>query len=379
MNRKLYLIAVAVAVFTAPLMAQGNGAFPIAGVTLDSAGNLYGTTESGGAFGFGTVFKLSTSGVETVLYSFQGGTDGNEPEGGVILDSAGNLYGTTYQGGAYKMGTVFKVSVGGGETVLHSFPGGTDGANPNASLVFDSAGNLYGTTIGGGSASCIGGCGTVFKVSSTGEEAVLYAFTQTNDDGGHPNGALIFDSAGNIYGTTQAGGANADGTVFKLSSTSEETVLYSFKGGTDGQAPYDALVQDSAGNLYGTTRYGGGTTNYGTIFRLSPKGVETVFSFKTITAGVNTFAGLVRDSAGNLYGTTPYGGVNISGNVFKLSPGGKEILYSFKTQGDGNTPQGGVTRDSEGNLYGTTEQGGNGFGTVFKISAAGKETILYSF
>lgn len=379
MNRKLYLIAVAVAVFTAPLMAQGNGAFPIAGVTLDSAGNLYGTTESGGAFGFGTVFKLSTSGVETVLYSFQGGTDGNEPEGGVILDSAGNLYGTTYQGGAYKMGTVFKVSVGGGETVLHSFPGGTDGANPNASLVFDSAGNLYGTTIGGGSASCIGGCGTVFKVSSTGEEAVLYAFTQTNDDGGHPNGALIFDSAGNIYGTTQAGGANADGTVFKLSSTNEETVLYSFKGGTDGQAPYDALVQDSAGNLYGTTRYGGGTTNYGTIFRLSTKGVETVFSFKTITAGVNTFAGLVRDSAGNLYGTTPYGGVNISGNVFKLSPGGKEILYSFKTQGDGNTPQGGVIRDSEGNLYGTTEQGGNGFGTVFKISAAGKETILYSF
>jgi uncharacterized repeat protein (TIGR03803 family) len=379
MNRKLYLIAVAVAVFTAPLMAQGNGAFPIAGVTLDSAGNLYGTTESGGAFGFGTVFKLSTSGVETVLYSFQGGTDGNEPEGGVILDSAGNLYGTTYQGGAYKMGTVFKVSVGGGETVLHSFPGGTDGANPNASLVFDSAGNLYGTTIGGGSASCIGGCGTVFKVSSTGEEAVLYAFTQTNDDGGHPNGALIFDSAGNIYGTTQAGGANADGTVFKLSSTNEETVLYSFKGGSDGLAPYDALVQDSAGNLYGTTRYGGGTTNYGTIFRLSTKGVETVFSFKTITAGVNTFAGLVRDSAGNLYGTTPYGGVNISGNVFKLSPGGKEILYSFKTQGDGNTPQGGVIRDSEGNLYGTTEQGGNGFGTVFKISAAGKETILYSF
>jgi uncharacterized repeat protein (TIGR03803 family) len=230
----------------------------------DSAGNLYGTTESGGASGAGVVFKLNKTG-ETVLYSFTGGADGWSPVAGLIRDSAGNLYGTTFGGGARfgesGSGVVFKLDTTGTETVLYSFTGGADGGSPAAGLIRDSAGNLYGTTELGG----VSGAGVVFKLDTTGTETVLHSFT--GPGGENPYAGLIADSAGNLYGTTYGGGASGSGVVFKLDTTGTETVLYSFTGGADGGSPVAGLIRDSAGNLYGTT-YEGGTSDAGVVFKL---------------------------------------------------------------------------------------------------------------
>jgi uncharacterized repeat protein (TIGR03803 family) len=372
---RFFWIATLFAVFATYLIAQASGAGPSSGVIRDSEGNLYGTTGAGGAHGYGTLFKLSPTGSETVLYSFKGGTDGSGPVG-VIEDSAGNFYGTTAKGGTYNDGTVFEFSATGSETVLHSFHGGTDdGDLPNGGLVQDSEGNLYGTTYEGG----IDDEGTVFKVSATGSETVLHSFKKGDNDGIAPEAGVIRDSKGNLYGTTYGGGAHGYGAVFKVSPTGTETVLYSFKGGTDGVAPYAGVIRDSAGNLYGTTRYGG-AKGYGAVFKLSPTGPETMLhSFETITDGVYPIAGVIRDSEGNLYGTTPYGGSKVQGNVFKLSPSGSEtVLFSFSGK-DGETPEASLIRDSEGNLYGTTLQGGVGAGNVFKLSPTDVETVLFSF
>jgi uncharacterized repeat protein (TIGR03803 family) len=360
-----------------------DGLGPEAGLIMDNAGNLYGTTSAGGPNistggpdGDGTVFKINAAGTERILYFFAGGTtDGLRPEAGLVMDSAGNLYGTTEAGGG-----VFKVSPTGTETVLHFFKGGTtDGAAPFAGLIMDSAGNLYGTTFAGGPSDD----GTVFKVSPTGTETVLYFFKGGTTDGLGPRAGLVMDSAGNLYGTTEFGGAycvsqGGCGTVFKLSATGTETVLYSFKGGTtDGANPlYGNLLMDSAGNLYGTTS-AGGPSNDGTVFKISATGTETVlYSFKGGTAdGAITAEGVIADGAGNLYGITSYGGTNNRGTVFKISAAGTEsILYSFAGgASDGSGPVG-LMMDSAGNLYGTTSFGGaycvsqGGCGTVFKIN-----------
>ncbi len=252
--------------------AGTDGQNPQAGLIMDSAGNLYGTTSGGGAYGpgafpGGTVFKLDTSGNETALYSLvevgtQGPYNGVYPRAGLVMDGAGILYGTTYDGGAYYYGTVFKIDTSGNETVLHNF-NVTDGASPQAGLIMDSAGNLYGTTNGGGA----NGDGTVFKIDTSGNETVLHSFNLT--DGAGPQAGLIMDGAGSLYGTTYDGGAYSQGTVFKLDTSGNETVLYSFGAGTDGQYPMAGLTMDSAGNLYGTTAYGG-AYNYGTAFKLAP-------------------------------------------------------------------------------------------------------------
>jgi uncharacterized repeat protein (TIGR03803 family) len=376
-NRKLFYTGALVAVFAARLMAQAGGGWPRAGVIRDSAGNLYGTTYGGGAYNAGTVFVLSPTGVETVLYTFQGGTDAGWPYGGVIRDSAGNLYGTTVAGGAYGRGTVFMLSPTGVETVLYSFQGSWDGVQPQAGVIRDSAGNLYGTTSYGGAYSSRG---TVFMLSTTGVKTVLHSF-QPGGDGFKPCAGVIRDSAGNLYGTT-TGGGHENGTVFKLSPTGSEKVLHKFKGGTDGANPaFSGVIRDSAGNLYGTTSVGG-ATNTGTVFVLSPTGLETVlYSFQGGTDGANPQAGVIRDSAGNLYGTTMSGGAYGNGTVFQVSPTGVEtVLYSFQGGTDGANPQAGVIRDSAGNLYGTTYVGGaNNAGTVFVLSPTGVETVLYSF
>jgi uncharacterized repeat protein (TIGR03803 family) len=264
------------------------------------------------------VFKLDSSGHETILHSFAGPpADGANPFAGLIRDSAGNLNGTTYFGGTSHFGVVFKLDSSGHETVLHSFAAHDDGRHPVAGrLVGDSAGNLYGTTSGGGASNF----GVVFKLDSTGHETVLHSFAGPPADGGYPAGP-IRDSAGNLYGTAQIGGASNKGVVFKLDSTGHETILYSFAGPpADGANPFAGLIRDSAGNLYGTTAYGG-TSNFGVVFKLDSTGHETVLhSFAGAPADGSGPGELIRDLAGNLYGTTSHGGTKNFGVVFKLTP-----------------------------------------------------------
>jgi uncharacterized repeat protein (TIGR03803 family) len=256
-----------------------DGAYLYAPLVLDEAGNLYGTTEYGGSYQQGSVFKLDSSGTETVLYSFKvsGTGDGQLPFAGLMLDETGNLYGTTQYGGSHGKGTAFKVGNSGNETVLYSFTGGADGANPRAGLVQDGRGNLYGTTYRGGSGSCVLGCGVLFKLDVLGNETVLYTFTG-GADGANPSG-VILDKTGNFYGTTLNLEASGFGTVFKLSKSGKETVLHTFTGGTDGSYPYADLVLDERGNLYGTTQGGVG----GNVFKLSKSGKITVLH--TFTGG----------------------------------------------------------------------------------------------
>lgn len=360
---------------------QPDGANPYAGPLRDAIGNLYGTTTAGGAYGFGTVFKLDTSGEETLLYSFAGGADGANPySSGLIQDASSNLYGTT-QGGGSGYGVVFKLDTTGNETVLHSFTGGADGANPDpyGRLIKDAKGNLYGTTYGGGS-----GYGVVFKLDPAGSETVLHSFTG-GADGANPEAGLTQDTAGNLYGTTYGGGSGY-GVVYKLDPTGKETVLHTFTGETDGRYPSGTLVRDTAGNLYGTTSSGGiipvctyynGRTRFcfygrGVVFKLDPTGKETVLhSFTGGTDG--TFPrGLVMDAAGRLFGATWEGGYGW-GVIFELTTAGTCIgLHQFTGGADGAYPAG-LMLDAAGNLYGTTDgggpfgSGGAGHGIVFKL------------
>ena len=350
---------------------QPDGKLSYASLAEDAAGNLFGTTFQGGVSNFGTVFEVSRKSVETVLYSFTGGTDGSNPNAAVILDSSGNLYGTTTYGGAYGFGTLFKVSARGEETVLYAFTGGTDGANPYAALVRDTKGNLYGTTLYGGgvvNSSCPDGCGTVFEVNSVGKEIVLHSFAATAEDGYYPFAGLVRDSAGNLYGTTIYGGAYGWGTVFTVSSKGKFSIRYSFIGGDAGAYPYAGLVRDTKGNLYGAT-VAGGASDDGTLFKVSETGSETVlYSFTGGTDGGGPYSGLVRDAAGNLYGTTLGGGSGF-GTAYELEVSGQEtVLHSFTSE-DGEYPAAGLLRDAKGSLYGTTESGGaSGYGTVFKLT-----------
>jgi uncharacterized repeat protein (TIGR03803 family) len=353
-----------------------DGAYPYAGVIRDAAGSLYGTTYQGGAAGAGVVFKVNTAGQETVLYSFTGGADGGYPYAGVIRDSAGNLYGTTYQGGAAGAGVVFKVNTAGHETVLYSFTGGADGAYPYAGVIRDSSGNLYGTAFAGGT----GGVGVVYKLDTAGQETVLYNFTG-GADGAYPYFAgVIRDPAGNFYGTTVGGGTANQGVVYKVDTASQETVLYSFPGVADGFIPYAGVIRDSAGNLYGTTT-SGGAAGQGVVYKVNTSGHETVlYTFTGGADGAFPWAGVIRDSAGNLYGATEVGGTADAGVVYKLDTTGHEtVLYSFTGGADGGYPQAGVIRDPAGNLYGTAGGGIDGAGVVYKLDTSGHETVLYSF
>jgi uncharacterized repeat protein (TIGR03803 family) len=351
-----------------------DGENPDAGIALDAAGNIYGTTNWGGATSSGIVFKVTPAGTETVLYSFTGGADGRTPYGGVIMDPAGNLYGTTWGGGATGAGTVFKVDATGHETVLYSFTGGADGGDPMAGLLLDSAGNLYGTTVDGG----LENGGVVFKVNPGGQETVLYTF-QSGADGFQPYTNVIMDPAGNLYGTANGPGGTP-GVVYRISTSGHFTVLYSFLGGADGSDPGD-VVRDAAGNLYGTT-YFGGSANVGLVYKLDTGGNKTtLYDFPGGVGGAQPSASLFIDQAGNVYGTTLYGGIGNIGIVYKLDSGGHETpLYSFPYEGDGASPNGGLAIDAAGNLYGIAGNGGpSNAGIVYKIDPAGNETVLYSF
>src|ERR1039458_1359539 len=293
---------------------------------------IYGTTEYGGTAGLGKVFKVDTAGQETLLYSFTGGADGGEPFAGVIRDSAGNLYGTTLLGGATNAGVVYKLDTAGKETLLYSFTGCADGREPFAGVIRDSAGNLYGTTLEGGTAEAA----VFFKLDTAGQQAVLYSFTAAAA-GSQPYSGVIRDSAGNLYGTTLLGGATNAGVVFKVNTAGKGTVLHTFTGGADGGGPYAGVIRDSAGNLYGTTSWGG-TAGAGVVYKLDPAGRETVlYNFTGGADGSGPQAGVIRDTAGNLYGTTVRGGATGSGVVYKLDMAGHEtVLYSFTGGVDGD-------------------------------------------
>jgi len=339
-------------------------------MVVDGAGNLYGNASEGGASDLGTVFKVDPTGTETVLYTFVGGPTGGFPEQpSLIMDTAGNLYGTTFGGGPGGGGTVYKLNATtGAETVLYGFTA-ADGKGPEAGLLRDAAGNLYGTTtFGGASSACgaSGGCGVAFKLDPAGTETVLYIFSG-GADGAIPESDLIQDAAGNLYGTaSEAGftggacGASGCGVVFKIDSSGVESTLYTFTGTPDGSTPLGGLVRDTAGNLYGLT-FTGGTTGNGTVFKLDTTGKETVlYSFAGVPDGAGPNAGdLILDASGNLFGTTGGGGTTGNGAVFELDPTGKEtVLYSFTGLADGAWPLGGLVMDGKGNLYGTTVNGG---------------------
>jgi uncharacterized repeat protein (TIGR03803 family) len=314
-------------------------------------------------------------------YSFAGGAHGESPSG-VIVDANGNLYGTTLSGGGdCNCGTVFKVAPDGAETILYSFRGLEDGGFPQASLIRDRAGNLYGTTSGTRASH-----GTVFRLRPNGHLRTLHNFTKSGD-GSDPSSSLVMDHASNLYGTTLGGGASDHGTVYRIAPDQTETVIYSFNGGTDGSAPGSALVLDHAGNLYGTTIYGGylendycGTGGCGTVFRIAPDGTETVlYAFLGDRDGLFPLGSVALDPQDNLYGMTQNGGVYGDGAIFKLTPDGtKTELYSLAL-GTGGIPQSGLIRDRHGNLYGTAQGGSYSAGVAFEFTARGTYKILHDF
>ena len=392
------------------------GSLPESNLTLDSAGNLYGTTLLGGSGSncgqignnCGTVYQLShgTGGwIETVLAKFDGDTNGGDLFKGVVQDATGNFYGAAPAGGIvgdcngpyYNFGgcgVIYKLSRDAAgqwrKTTIYSFTGSTDGANPASNLIIDAAGNLYGTTQAGGNLSGCSkiGCGVAFRLSHTPtgwHERVLHAFGAAEAHSPYPSG-LVQDAAGNVYGTTFNSGNPACsfgcGTVFELSPTASgpwtASTLYTFTGGTDGALPVADLILDAAGNLYGTTEEGG-ANNDGVVFELSASGgswTETVlYSFTGGDDGRYPRSGVLFDPAGNLYGATYFGGITVfcvngCGAIYKLSPSGggwvESNVYTFQGNTDGYNPSG-LVRDSAGNLYGSASGGNNGNGEVFKV------------
>jgi uncharacterized repeat protein (TIGR03803 family) len=399
----------------------GNDGIGSNDLIADRAGNLYGTTfNGGGSAGAGTVYKLSPPAqpggtwTETILYSFSYArlVNGIGPKAGLVMDSKGNLFGTTWLGGPTGGGLVFELSPPPvkGEAwsylLVYDFSAPNDGYSPQARLVIDHAGNLYGTTTAGGTGGCAGGCGGVFKLAPPAQpggawtETVILNFSGTFAGGGGTSGGLTMDAHGALYGTTYSGTGGKSGTVFRLTPPKTNgrrwvhTVLYAFAGGSDGSAPEAEVVFDKKGNLYGTTNYGGvGGPNCfgvscGTVFQLTPAPNapwthNVLYSFNGRTDGGYGYPGpaLTLDAAGNLYGTTPIGGdPNCGGGgtgcgtVFQLAPpvvqGGswtETILHRFAGGGDGAGP-GGLTFGKGKLLYGPAGAGANGDGLVFSIA-----------
>jgi uncharacterized repeat protein (TIGR03803 family) len=365
--------------FTGP---TGDGANPAGALIMDAGGNLYGTTAFGGLTncaagdGCGTVFKLDRAGNETILHEFSG-PDGAFPAAGLLMDPAGNLYGTTVNGGSagvcrnFGCGTVFKLDPAGNLTVIHAFTGGSDGGNPTAAVITDGNGNLYGTTGFGGAF----GFGAVFKIDSAGNETVLHSFDRT--DGRDPLAALIMDAGGNLYGTTFLGGTFGVGVVFKLDPSGNLTLLHIFTDQSDGGNSAASLIMDTAGNLYGTTESGDGFA--GNVFKLDPAtGTFTVLH--TFTGGSDggaavftdiPAAGLLMDAAGNLYGAVSAGGDLNFGTVFKIDTANNfSVLHSFTGGSNGSGPLASLIMDAAGNLYGTASSfvvPDTGLGAVFTI------------
>jgi uncharacterized repeat protein (TIGR03803 family) len=340
-----------------------DGSLPGQRLTLDSAGNLYGSTV-GNYPSIGSIFKLAPTGALKVLYAFPDGQQRLFTTGKLILDSQGNLYGVDQTGGASGNGSIFKLTPSGVFTVLYSFTGKGDGAFPNG-VISDAQGNFYGTTNRGGAF----GQGTVFKFAPVSGVTVLYSFMGQSDGGEPFDSALYRDSQGNLYGTTMFdGGLISFGVVFKVAPAGTESVLHTFHGGSDGGHPKGSLIADSDGNLYGTTSSGEGLHG-GTVFRITPSGVLTELHTFFGSDGFDPNAGLAIDAQGNLYGTTFSGGLSNDGVVFKMTPEGDETVLDDFSGGNGATPYSGLITNQQGALYGTTGFGGTfNQGTVFQAT-----------
>jgi uncharacterized repeat protein (TIGR03803 family) len=374
----------------------------IAAVQVGSAVFTNAVVSVGKLLAVGGVYGINE---ESIFYSFSGDgglgyTDGSEPYGGLVQDSAGNFYGTTYQGGLNADGVAYKITPAGVESVLHTFGNGADGIVPVTSLIEGVDGNFYGVAPFGG----LYGSGCVFEITPAGVESVVYSFTGAggisgSTDGATPSAALVLGRDGDFYGVTLDGGANDAGTFYKVTPGGNETVLYSFSGGsTDGSTPRWSLILGRDGNFYGTAT-GGGPQGAGAIFKVTSGGVESVLYFFCATSGCSDSTNptsLLQASDGNFYGTSGAGGAYGEGTVFKITPAGAEVvLYSFggcsggtcgaRISSDGLGPNS-LIQASDGNFYGTTDEGGahyqeisNEGGTIFKVTSTGVETVLYSF
>jgi uncharacterized repeat protein (TIGR03803 family) len=342
-------------------------------------GKFYGTTIDGGTNAFGTVFEITSRGILTTLHSFEG-PEGYRPYAGLLQGADGNFYGSAFFGGSNGYGSVFRITEAGKVTTLYSFCAQTDcadGANPGAALLQATNRNLYGTTTGGGGGAA--NSGTVFEITPAGELTTLYSFcSQSNcTDGAFPAAGLLQATDGNFYGTTVSGGDYSYGTVFKITKAGKLTTLHSFEY-FDGEAPFSGLVQGPHGNLYGTTSEGGvGENNSGTVFEISPAGdLTTLYRFCSQTNcrdGASPFAGLIEATDGSFYGTTTSGGTKKQGTIFKITAEGRlTTVYSFCSQtdcSDGSDALGGLLQGTNGTFYGTTSGGGTGGdGTVFSLA-----------
>ena len=343
-----------------------DGARPEFALLADSSGNLYGTTSQGGGtgctVGCGVIYKIAPDGTETILHAFTGGSDGADPNGPLVSDASGNLYGTT---GAYAdgySGTVFKVSPGGVLTTLHSFTKEPDGVQPLGGVILDGSGNLYGTTYYGGTE----GYGTVYRIAPDGIETILHSFDPQKGEGGEPFKSLLRDPKGNFYGI-----AGAPGEIYKVDKKGALTVLYTFRQGDEnGSFPAAALIRDKLGNLYGTTTEDG-SYDYGTAYKLAPDGTMSVlYSFDGGKCGGDPVAGLLADKQGNFYGETTTTGDEVTGAIFRLGADGTmKRLHRFTGREDGGDPTGGLISGPQGLLYGVASLGGSkDEGTVFAVS-----------
>ncbi|HWA90053.1 MAG TPA: choice-of-anchor tandem repeat GloVer-containing protein [Rhizomicrobium sp.] len=412
MNTSLRIAAIAVlTIATAAGMAEARGlkvlhAFkggkdggePESGLVADGQGNFYGTTRQGGkgechdffgnVAGCGTVFKITAAGKKVMLYTFKGKKDGGAPVGTLAVGADGSVYGATQSGGIFcpqqtdGCGTVFKIGPDGKQTTLHRFQAGTDGATPRAGVILGGDGNIYGTTYSGGSDNCTGGCGTVFKLTPSGEETILHRF-DGGTDGLSPWGEMVFDDSGNLYGTTSSGGSSectfSCGTLFKIKPNGTKVILHNFGADVeDGSDPMGGLTFDDKGTLWGTTLQGGDHVR-GTLYKMTRNGkVSVAWAFGAFEDGAFPSSGVVFDGLGNLYGALPTDGSGGPGMIFKYSIADQteSIVYPFPPLPAGREPYGALALDANGNLYGTTDSGGpnhspdcsaNGCGEAFRL------------
>jgi uncharacterized repeat protein (TIGR03803 family) len=336
----------------------------------------------------------------TVIYSFKGGADGSYADTDLVRDDAGNLYGTSVQGGDHASGTVWQLHPNGDgswtHTVLYSFTGGADGAEPYKGVTLDSAGNLYGTAVTGGGGACEGGCGVAYKLINAGgtwTQTVIHQFAGT-DDGSGPGARLTLDDSGTVYGMAPTGGTFGAGTIYEMKPGKRGykfTVIHPFTGGADGAGGSAGALVLQGGNLYGAAT-SGGSAGEGTLYELrrKPKGgwaFHLLYAFKDQPDGGFPYGGLAFDALGNIFGTTYYAGIYDVGTVYELSPRkagwNERVLYSFRGGADGAGSIGNVSFDGAGNIYGTASGGGAGLGVIFKLAPEAhrqwKESVVHTF